>query len=79
MELTGYSTSNMAVVQETTAGMDEVSEAISASTAILEDLSEKSNSLAFMTEQNTKELEKMASIGEIVISNTDDMGNKIDA
>lgn len=69
----------MAVVQETTAGMDEVSEAISASTAILEDLSEKSNSLAFMTEQNTKELEKMASIGEIVISNTDDMGNKIDA
>lgn len=79
MELTGYSTSNMAVVQETTAGMDEVSEAISASTAILEDLSEKSNSLALMTEQNSKELEEMASIGEIVISNTDDMGNKIDA
>lgn len=79
MELTGYSTSNMAIVQETTAGMDEVGEAISTSTAILEDLSEKSNSLATMTEQNSQELAEMAEIGKVVISNTDDMGNKIDA
>lgn len=79
MELTGYSTSNMAIVQETTAGMDEVGEAIATSTAILEDLSEKSNSLAAMTERNSHELAEMAEIGEVVISNTDDMGNKIDA
>lgn len=79
MELTGYSTSNMAIVQETTAGMDEVGEAIATSTAILEDLSEKSNSLAAMTEQNSNELAEMAEIGKVVISNTDDMGNKIDA
>lgn len=79
MELTGYSTSNMAIVQETTAGMDEVGEAISTSTEILEDLSEKSNSLAAMTEQNSKELGEMAEIGDVVITNTDDMGQKIDA
>ena len=59
--------------------MDEVGEAIATSTAILEDLSEKSNSLAVMTEGNSKELGEMAEIGQIVISNTDDMGNKIGA
>lgn len=79
MELTGYSTSNMAIVQETTAGMDEVGEAISNSTEILEDLSEKSNSLATMTEQNSQELSEMADIGDVVIANTDNMGQKIDA
>lgn len=79
MELTGYSTSNMAIVEETTAGLDEVSSAITSSTSILEDLSQKSESLTELTEQNTAELAEMEGISDDVIENTEDMSQKINA
>lgn len=77
MDLTGYSTSNMAIVQETTAGMDEVSSAIASSTSILEDLSQKSESLSEMTQKNTVELVEMARIGYEVTEQTNQMSEKI--
>lgn len=77
MDLTGYSTSNMAIVEETTAGLDEVTSAIANSTSILEDLSQKSEQLTELTQQNTNELAEMQNIGHDVIENTEDMNNKI--
>lgn len=79
VDLTGHSSSNMAVVQETTAGMNEVSSAITSSTSILEDLSQKSDSLTEMTQQNTVNLVEMARIGYQVIEQTNDMSEKIEA
>lgn len=79
MELTGYSSSNMAIVEETTAGIDEVTSAIATSTSILEDLSQKSESLTELTRQNTNELAEMEQIGHHVIENTEDMSEKIAA
>lgn len=77
-QLSEFSSSNMAIVEETTASMHQVSEAISNSTGILEDLSEKSNSLASVNKQNSEQLVEMASIRDIVISNTNNMSEKID-
>lgn len=77
MDLTGYSTSNMAIVEETTAGLDEVTSAIANSTSILEDLSQKSEHLTELTQQNTDELAEMQQIGHDVIENTEDMNHKI--
>lgn len=76
-ELSDFSDSNMAVVQETTASMNQVTNAISNSTAILEDLSIKSNSLIEMNRQNNVQLNEMETIREVVDHNTDNMSEKI--
>ena len=78
MELSEFSTSNMAIVEETTASMNQVSEAIASSTEILEDLSEKSNSLINMNKTNNTQLKEVAEIRDTVVSNTDNMSDKID-
>ena len=78
MELSEFSTSNMAIVEETTASMNQVSDAIANSTEILDDLNDKSNSLIEMNKQSNIELKEMESIGETVVNNTNNMGEKID-
>ncbi len=78
MELSEFSTSNMAVVEETTASMNQVSDAIASSTQILENLNDKSKSLIDMNKQNSIQLKEMENIGETVVSNTNNMGEKID-
>lgn len=78
MELAEFSSSNMAVVEETTASMNQVTDAISNSTEILEDLSDKSNSLIDMNKQNNLQLREMSEIRDLVVRNTEDMGEKID-
>ena len=77
-ELSEFSTSNMAIVEETTASMNQVSDAIASSTEILEDLNDKSNSLIDMNTQSNIQLKEMESIGETVVNNTNNMGEKID-
>lgn len=78
MELSEFSTSNMAIVEETTASMNQVSDAIASSTEILEDLNDKSNSLIYMNKQNNIQLQEMQDIGNTVVNNTNNMGEKID-
>lgn len=78
MELSEFSTSNMAIVEETTASMNQVSEAITSSTTILEDLSNKSTSLIRMNRQNNSQLKEVSEIRDTVVSNTDNMSEKID-
>ena len=76
-QLSEFSSSNMAMVEETTASMNQVSEAISNSTKIIEELSETSNSLASVNKQNSEQLVEMSSIRDIVVSNTNNMSEKI--
>lgn len=78
VDLAQFSASNMAVVEETTASMNQVSEAIANSTEILEDLSDKSNNLMEINKTNNIQLKEMSSIGETVVENTKNMGEKID-
>ena len=78
MELAEFSTSNMAIVEETTASMNQVTDAITNSSEILEDLSDKSNSLIGMNKQNNIQLSEMSDIRDVVVKNTDDMGDKIE-
>ena len=77
-QLSEFSSSNMAVVEETTASMEQVGEAISNSTEILEDLSIKADSLESVNKQNTEQLAEMASIRDDVVFNTKNMREKID-
>lgn len=76
-ELSEFSTSNMAVVEETTASMNQVSDAITNSSEILEELSDKSNILINMNKQNNTQLKEMGEIRDTVVDNTDNMSEKI--
>lgn len=78
VDLSQFSTSNMAVVEETTASMNQVSDAIASSTEILADLSDKSTLLIAMNKTNNIQLKEMSVIGDTVVENTKDMGEKID-
>lgn len=77
VELSQFSSSNMAVVEETTASMNQVSDAISNSTGILEDLSDKSTKLIQMNKTNNVQLKEMSIIRDTVVDNTKNMGEKI--
>lgn len=66
IELSQFSSSNMAVVEETTASMNQVSDAISNSTGILEDLSDKSTKLIQMNKTNNVQLKEMSIIRDTV-------------
>ncbi|AFS79188.1 methyl-accepting chemotaxis protein Mcp [Gottschalkia acidurici 9a] len=77
IKLSDFSTSNMAVVEETTASMNQVSDSISNSTSILEDLSSRANNLINLNKENNKQLKEMEEIKNIVTENSKIMDEKI--
>ncbi|NLK21072.1 MAG: chemotaxis protein [Epulopiscium sp.] len=76
-ELAQSSQSNMAVVEETTASMNEVGQAIDSHAHILEDLSIKSNDLMSGNRDNMKLLEDINHIKIIVLKDSEIMSQKI--
>lgn len=71
------SESNMAVVEQTTASMNQVSHAINNHTNILEDLSLKSHSLIDGNRDTLRLLEEINQIKAIVLKNSEIMSQKI--
>ena len=78
IDLSEFGTSNMAVVEETTASMNQVSDAIANSTQILENLSTKASLLIDINKQNHDQLEEVGTIKDMVIKHTDSVSEKID-
>ena len=76
-DLAHSSESNMAVVEQTTASMNEVSHAINNHTSILEDLSIKSHSLMDGNRDTLRLLEEINQIKAIVLKNSEIMSQKI--
>lgn len=76
-ELSYFSTSNMAVVEETTAGMNQVKEAIENSNSILEDITLKSDELIKTNRENREQIDYVIKIKENVVSDADIMAEKI--
>jgi len=84
-QLTGYaeelaevSRSNLAIVQETTATMNHVSETIGNTTDTLNKLSEESRVFSEMNYESTGLLNEVGKLKENVISDTQNMNNKIE-
>lgn len=88
IDLSDSSNSNMAVVQQTTASIHEVTESISSSTSILMDISQKSHNLLNLNKENEMNLSQINEIKKQVFENSkvmqekigilEDMSNKVD-
>lgn len=76
-QLSYFSTSNMAVVEETTAGMNQVKDAIENSNSILEDITVKSDELIKTNRENREQIQYVIRIKDTVISDSDVMAEKI--
>lgn len=76
-DLAHSSESNMAVVEETTASMNEVSQVINSHTSILEELSIKSNNLMTGNRDTMQLLEEINHIKAIVLKDSEIMSQKI--
>ena len=76
-ELSTSSLSNMSVVEETSASMNEVSSAINNSTNILEDITIKSNDLIDINTKNMEELKNVNELKDIILTNSRIMAEKI--
>lgn len=68
---------NMAVVEQTTASMNEVTEAIENHTNVLEQMSEESNHLSNVNNKNVSELEEINKLKDIVVNQAQNMAEKI--
>lgn len=71
------SESNMAMIEETTASMNEVESAVSKQAETMVALNEKSNELITMNHNSMKELEGITILKDTVVTNTDDLLMKI--
>ena len=76
-ELSTSSTSNMAVVEQTNASVNEVTEAISQSTGLLETITDKSMGLVDINQDNMKQIKEVANLKETVLVNSKIMEDKI--
>ncbi|WP_050607441.1 methyl-accepting chemotaxis protein [Clostridium niameyense] len=76
-QLAESSESNMAVVEQTTANVSEVSEAITNNTNDLNNLVERSNTSIKMNDDNKNQLAEINKIKEIVINHAEIMSKKI--
>lgn len=76
-QLSESSESNMAVVEETTANVSQVSEAIINNTEVLNDLVEKSNYLIKMNDDSKNQLQQINQIKETVVNDAEVMSEKI--
>lgn len=76
-ELSTSSTSNMAVVQQTNASVNEVTEAISQSTGLLETITDKSVGLVNINQDNMTQIKEVAKLKETVLVNSKIMEEKI--
>lgn len=76
-ELSTSSFSNMSVVEETSASMNEVSSALNNSTSILEDITIKSNDLIVINTKNMEELKNVNELKDIILANSKIMAEKI--
>ena len=76
-ELSHFSDSNMAIVEQTTASMNQVNEAITSSTQILATMTERSAALMEMNSKNNSQLGDMGLIRDEVVEKTDHMIGKM--
>lgn len=77
-EIAELSESNLAIVEETTASMYEVTEAVNESSITLERLAESSENLIASNDESIKKLSEINSLKENVMENSADMSVKID-
>ncbi|MTK12092.1 MAG: chemotaxis protein [Clostridiaceae bacterium] len=78
-QLAESSESNMAVVEETTANVSQVSGSIIHNTEVLNDLVEKSNNLIKTNDDNKNQLQQINQIKETVVNDAEIMSGKIKA
>lgn len=76
-DLAELSESNLSIVEETTAAMNEVNSTIDNTAATLKRLSEESSTLAERNDESKSLLTEVSSLKETVIQNTNDMNVKI--
>lgn len=76
-ELSLSSSANMAIVEETTASINEVSHSLDKSTEVLEDVSDKSLELVKSNMDNIQQLKAINNIKDIVFDNAKIMEDKI--
>lgn len=76
-ELAQSNASNMAIVEETTAGVNEIGSAISNSVSIIEGITQKSQSLLDLGLENQRNIEEIIRIKNLVSDNSNDMAEKI--
>lgn len=67
------SESNMAMIEETTASMNEVESAVSKQAETMASLNEKSNELISMNHKSMQELDSITTLKDTVVENTDDL------
>lgn len=77
-EIAELSESNLAIVEETTASMFEVTEAVNESSITLERLAESSEKLIESNNESIKKLSDINSLKENVMENSADMSSKIE-
>lgn len=78
LELSNLSESNLAIVEETTATMNSVSDTIDNSAATLQQLSEDSLTLAARNKESKDLLMEVSGLKENVVTDTKNMAGKID-
>ena len=76
-EMSALSESNLAIVQQTTAGMSEVKESIDSTAITLESLAQESGTLAEKNDESISLLKDVQDLKEDVLKNTTVMNDKI--
>lgn len=77
-ELAQANTSNMAIVQETTAGIHEISTTIHNSLSIMDRINERSRELLQINENNRLHIEDIVRIKDLVFENSREMEKRIE-
>lgn len=77
-ELAQANTSNMAIVQETTAGVHEISATIHNSLSIMDRINERSRELLQINENNRLHIEDIVRIKDLVFENSREMEKRIE-
>ena len=68
---------NMSVVEETSAGVTEIGEAVEQSAGIMEEVMHKSERLLAISQENQENVNQILAIKQVVSQNSTDMGQKI--
>lgn len=76
-ELAQSNASNMAIVEETTAGVNEIGSTISNSVSVIGEITEKSQALMDLSKENQRSIEEIIRIKNLVSDNSNDMADKI--
>jgi len=76
-DLSLSSTSNMAVLEQTTAGFTEVTQTIKSSTIVIENIATRLKSLVKINESNKQEINEIAGLKQVVLENSILMKEKI--